>query len=223
MDEVVSRTALLAGATGAVGRFCLEYLLESPRYSKIVVLTRSPLKFDNPKMQKYQIDFDRINDYKELFGVDDIFCSLGLIAQKASSKEEYYKVDVSYPYQMAQLAITFGAKRYFLVSSIGANSQSRFFYWKMKGEAERRILSLPFKSVRIFRPALIIGPRKEFRLNEFLAILLFKIFSFLFVGKASRFKPMYAKDIARAMVRSAMDDRAGVHIYESSDIRSISR
>ncbi len=214
---------MIVGATGAVGGFCVEELLRSPLYSKVVTLSRSPVPLDHPKLEKHQIDFDRLEEYAHLTAVDDIFCSLGTIAQKTVSREAYRKVDVDYPAKIAELSLKKGARRYFLVTAVQANPDSRFYYLKFKGEVERKVSSFPFEAVHIFRPALIVGPRKEFRVNETLAILISRVFPFLFAGPFANFKPIEAAAIARAMLRSAETDARGTIIHESREIRDIGR
>ncbi len=206
-----------------MGGFCVQELLRSPLYSKVITLSRSPVPLEHPKLEKHSIDFDRLEEYANLMAVDDIFCGLGTIAKKSVSREAYHWVDVDYPAKIAELGLQRGAKRFFLVTAVGANPDSRHYYLRFKGEVEKRVSSLPFKAVHIFRPALIIGPRKEFRLNEMLAILLSKVFPFLFWGPMASYKPVEAAAIARAMLRVAEDNARGTCVHESLEISDIGR
>ena len=218
MNALPQRTALVVGATGAVGGYCVQELLRSGRYSKVTAITRSPLTVEHPKLEKHRIDFDRLDEHPEFLRADDIFCSLGTIAKKASSRDEYYKVDVLYPHRVAELGRREGASRFFLVTAAGADPASLFYYLRFKGDVERLITSIPFEAVHIFRPGLIMGPRKEFRLSESIAVFISTLLPFLFVGPFARYKPVKAADIARAMVRSAEGTVGGVKVYESETL-----
>lgn len=219
-----SRIALVAGATGAVGSSLVQILLESPFYRRVIVLTRVSLGLSHPKLEEHILSFDALSQHPEFFQAEDVFCCLGLIMKKAGSKEAFYKVDFTYPHEIARLSLKNGAKRYFLVSSVGADPDSPFYYLRVKGEIERALSQMPFQALHIFRPGLIHGPRKEFRLNETAAIWFFNLFGVFIFGRARRYAPTEASVIARAMAASAMDsDRTGIHFYEAPEIKRMAR
>ena len=161
------------------------------------------------------VDFDRLADYEDLFAVDQVLCALGTTIGTAGSQQRFRLVDYEYPLAAARLALAQGATHYLLVSALGANARSRVFYNRVKGELEATLATLPYRSVTIARPSLLLGPRAEYRLGEQIA----KRFAFLVPEK---YKPVGAHAVAAALVRAAKDDAPGWHVMESSDIRRLS-
>jgi hypothetical protein len=162
---------MLLGATGLVGRECLRLLLADPGVTRIVALTRRPLDDQAlwPKLQVEVVDFEQLASRGELFGVDQIFCALGTTIKKAGSRDAFRRVDFIYPLTAAKLGAERGARHFLLVSSLGASAESRFFYNRVKGQLEDALRTLPYPSVTIVRPSLLVGTREEFRLGEKLA------------------------------------------------------
>ncbi|MFG0211427.1 hypothetical protein, partial [Streptococcus suis] len=63
-----------------------------------------------------------------------------------------------------------------LTSALGANANSPFFYSRVKGELEKRLISLGFSSLKIVRPNFISGHRSQERLGE---VVVIRVISFL--------------------------------------------
>ncbi len=215
------KTALLFGATGLVGRACLSYLLDSPVYDKVVTFGRRILEEDHPKLEQQIVDFNRLKDYGSLLVGDDVYCCLGTTMKKAGSKEAFYKVDFTYCDEIAKIASANGAQQFLLVSSIGAYSNSMFFYNKVKGQLENAVKHYPFQSVHIFRPAVLMGKREEGRFGETVGISLGKAFNFATSGKLLKYRPIDGDQVAKAMVVQAEIAAHGIHIYESDVIQKI--
>ena len=210
-------SVLLAGATGLVGSHCLELLLKDKAFGRVVVPTRRSLapdqyqEGDASKLEEHVIDFRRLAAYDELGRVDAVICALGTTIKKAGSKEAFRDVDCGYPVTLAELAQEGGAKRYVLVSAIGADPNSVFFYNKVKGEVESRLRAFDFEALTIVRPSLLLGDRVEFRLGEEVA----KRISFLIPG---RYRPVHARSVARTLVKAAKTDSEGMEVIESREI-----
>jgi len=206
------RTALLAGATGLVGGHVLRVLLADEAYQKITVLSRRGLPLTSPKLQQRLIDFDHLADL-DVPKVDDVFCCLGTTIKKAGSQEAFRKVDYGYVEALARVAARAGAKQFLLVSAIGANSKSRVFYSRVKGETEAAVQAVGFAGTHIFRPSLLLGDRAESRPAERLGIVVGRAVAFAFVGSLRKYRPIAAATVAAAMVRAAKKARPGVHVY----------
>lgn len=209
------KTALLLGATGLVGAELLTRLRAEPFYDRIVVFTRRPLSDldDDPKVEARVIDFDDPDSYLTyLDGIDHVYCALGTTNKKTPDKTAYRKVDVVYPYELAEAAQVHGAEHYLLVSALGADPDSRVFYNRIKGELELMLRDLRFRSLTIAHPSLLLGERDEFRLGE--AIM--KRLSFLFPPK---YKPIHARTVAAALVAAGTADEPGVHVLSSRTMR----
>src|SRR5271154_4486897 len=121
----MGRTALIAGASGLVGGQCLRLLLESKRYERVIALTCRALPVSNVKLRCEVVDFVHLNKTDK---ADDVFCALGTTLRQAGSQEAFRNVDFDHPKRLAELALSAGAKRFILVSSVGADVASRSFY-----------------------------------------------------------------------------------------------
>ena len=222
--EPTTRTALIAGATGLVGRHLLQLLLEDPTYSKVWVLTRRKMDTTHPKLEQKVIDFDALASQSSFVEADDVFCCLGTTMKKAGSKEAFRKVDYTYPLELAQLAARHGARKFLLVTAMGANKGSLFFYNRVKGDVEEAVCKLPqFKSIHVFRPSLLLGDRKEDRTGEGLAQKFTKILRPLMVGPFRRYRPIKAKDVAKGMLHAAKSDTRGIELHSSEEIKKLAR
>ncbi|MCS1350272.1 oxidoreductase [Mechercharimyces sp. CAU 1602] len=215
------KSALIAGSTGLIGHHVMQTLIAHPQYKEVRVITRRPLPIEDPKVQVIQVDFAHLQDYKECFQVDEIYCCLGTTMKKAKTKEAFRQVDYKYPLQLAQLGKEMNTKRYLLVSSMGADPSSRFFYNQVKGELEQALEALHLPATHIFRPSLLLGKREEFRLGEEIGGLLAKGLGFAFQGPLKKYRPIQGETVAQAMVHTAQLDRTGTHHYLSNEIAEI--
>ncbi|AST00142.1 NAD(P)H-binding protein [Geobacillus thermocatenulatus] len=216
------RTALLLGASGLVGGELLKLLLESDLYRQVTIFVRTPLPIEHEKLRQVVVDFARLESYERHFYVDDVFCCLGTTRKKAKTKQQFIQVDYEYTLRAAALAEKCRVKSFLTVSSVGANPCSPFFYQRIKGETEEALQRLAIPSLHIFRPSLLVGKRREFRLGETLAGWLLCRLPFLFVGKWKKYKPVDARQLALAMFYRAASATSGVHIYECDELARIS-
>lgn len=218
-----TRTAILLGGTGLVGGHCLDLLLESDAYERVVSLGRRGSGRAHTKLEERSIDFERLEDYAEHFRGDDLFCALGTTIKSAGSQAAFRRVDFEYVRDAARLASRAGTAQFLLVSALGANPRSRIFYNRTKGEAEDAVAELPFRGVQIFRPSLLLGERREFRAGERVAEYSMKLFSFLLAGPLRKYRPVQARAVAVAMIKVALMSPAGVNHFESDRIAWLAR
>jgi uncharacterized protein YbjT (DUF2867 family) len=219
---VNTRSALVVGASGLVGGHLLELLLADDTYSRVIVLTRKPLGFDHPKLLERIINFDQLDRQQYLMKGEDVYCCLGSTIKKAGTQEAFRRVDFTYVVQVAAIAHKNGAHRFLVISSLGADVHSRIFYNRVKGEMEEAIAKIPFESVRIFRPSLLLGDRREKRPAEAVGIFIVKALStLLFIGGMRRYRAIHAVTVAKAMLRSAKQRSGGVEILESEEIQTL--
>lgn len=197
------KKAIVYGASGLVGSYILENLLNNANYEQIIIVVRKDLNIQHPKLKTLIGDFNSLTEVVKDIRTDEVFIALGTTQKKTPDKNEYYKIDHDYPVLAAKLAKENGAKSVFLVSAIGANANSSIFYTKMKGETEQDIINLNLDHTYIFRPSMILGNRKESRPLEKVFIGIFKFINPLFMGILSKYKGIEASDIAKAMVNSA--------------------
>jgi len=206
---------VLVGATGLVGAECLRLLLADAGVARVVVLARRPLAdaLVSSKLAAHVVDFDRLGAHADLFAADQLICALGTTIGQAGSKERFRAVDYGIPLALGKLAAERGVRHYLLVSALWADASSKVFYNHVKGELEEALSALPFRSLSIVRPSLLLGDRREFRLGEFIA----KRFAFLAPGK---YAPIPARDVAAALVRLAAEDAPERRVVESAEMRA---
>ena len=209
----MNKTALIAGASGLTGGYLLNLLLESPEYSTIIAYVRKSSGLTHPKLKEIVVDWETL---QEPVAAVDIFCCLGTTIKKAGSQEAFRRVDYNYPLQLAQLQYRGGSQQFLLVSAMGADAKSSIFYSRVKGELENALQSIGYKSLHIFRPSFIAGPRKESRTGEKIGLAIFSILSPLFIGSLKKYAPIQAEHIARAMLRTAQKNEQGTKVYDSA-------
>lgn len=206
----MSKTALLAGASGLTGAELIRQLLDHPAYDKVISLGRRPLPIEHPKLVQHRFNFEQPD--LDGFKVDDVYCALGTTLRKAGSQVAQYQVDHDYPLLLAQAAKACGARQYMLVSSISANANSRNFYLRTKGTLERDLQALGFDSLIVVRPSFLFGPRQEFRLGEKIGIGLAKLFAPLIPKK---YRGIHVQKVANALISNAQQNFNGLLILES--------
>lgn len=197
---MLKKTAVVLGATGLVGDHCLRLLLASDYYH-VIALTRRSLPLAHSRLENVVIDFEALDDIN-IDSVHDVFCCLGTTIKKAGSRHAFEKVDLEYVAKAAKVLKSKGARHFLLVSALGANSRSIFFYNQVKGAAEHAVLS-GYEYVSIFRPSLLLGDRKEFRAAEFIGQCASKVMMPLMIGPIAKSKPVHALQVAKAMIKQA--------------------
>jgi uncharacterized protein YbjT (DUF2867 family) len=216
MMTPTNKTALIIGATGLVGNLLTHQLVDSPIYEKVKVLVRKSLPWQHPRLQEVQFDFDHPNGL--VTQADDIFCCLGTTIKKAGSQEAFKKVDYQYPLDIARLSLANGASQFAIVTAMGADSKSMFFYNRVKGDVERDLAALNFPSLLIFRPSLLMGSRRQedSRLAERVAERVMGLLNPLIPDK---YKGIQATKVTNAMLTTAQQGLTGRHVFESDDLQ----
>ena len=199
------RTAFIVGASGLVGRSCLRALLECPEYGRVIAAGRRPLGVAHSKLVEGE----------PTEAVDDAFCAIGTTIKKAGSREAFRAVDYEIPVRTAERC---GARRFVVVSSVGADARSKNFYLRVKGEMEEAVSALPLEAVHIFRPSILVGDREESRAGEKVGAMVARALRFALVGGLRRYRPIAAEVVGRAMVVVAVRGEAGRHVYEYGGI-----
>lgn len=209
--------AVVAGATGMIGNYLVNLLLEDAFYDVIVTLTRRPLAIDSPKVEQRLVDFGQLN-VADLSGATHLFCCLGTTMKTAGSREAFRRVDYEYCERFARLGHEAGARHLMLVSSVGADPQASSFYLKTKGQTEDAVSALGFEALHIFRPSVLMGQRGEERPGERFAAGVARGFEFLMRGPLSKYRPMPAGVLGAAMAAAGERGEPGRHIHHYRDI-----
>lgn len=219
MEIVASRkTALLLGATGLVGNELLNQLLEHKAYSRVIAPTRRKLHRSSKKLDNPQIDFNKLARHRELFRCQDVFIAFGTTIKRAGSKEAFRRVDYDYIVEAARLAQASGANQCMLVSAAAADSESAFFYNRVKGETEEAVTRLDFWAIHIFRPGVLLGKRSELRIGEKIAASVTTLFRQISPKLLGEYNPTDARVLARKMIEAAQSILPGVRFHSAQDL-----
>ena len=201
---MTTRTVIIAGATGLVGKEILSGLLADDTVGEIHSLGRRAPGIEHPKLRVHLVDFA---DLPSLPSADEVYLALGTTIKVAGSQEAFRAVDYTANLAVAQAALAAGAKKAGLVSAMGADSRSKVFYSRVKGELEDALQKLPIDGLVVARPSLLVGNRDALgqpsRRGEEIGFALGKALGFLI---PANYKPIEAKTVARALlsaVRSA--------------------
>ncbi|MDQ1162028.1 uncharacterized protein YbjT (DUF2867 family) [Chryseobacterium sp. SORGH_AS 447] len=192
--------ALVIGATGATGKDLVSQLLQDQDFDEIKVFVRKPIEIQNDKLKVYVVDFDKPQEWKNEVQGDVAFSCLGTTLKAAGSKEAQRKVDFDYQYEFAKAAKENDVDDYILVSSYGANPQSKIFYSRMKGELEEAVKKLYFSKITVFKPG-ILERKDSDRPGEVLGSRIIKFANRL--GLLESQKPLPTNVLARAMINSS--------------------
>ena len=214
------KTALLFGATGLVGSHLLNLLIGNSNYSKIKLFVRSSIKLNDPKIEIIQTDFNNLKNHRQDIKGDDCFFCIGTTKKNSPDKNEYKRVELEVPKQVAQIAKSNLVNSFVFVSSGYADPKSSGDYLKFKGLVEEELKRLNFSKLGIMRPSFLLGNRQEKRVGEKIGIFVFKLLSPLFLGPLKKMKPIHSATVAKAMVKIA-NENLGKIIFESDEIVEI--
>jgi uncharacterized protein YbjT (DUF2867 family) len=195
---MTSRIAIVAGATGLVGREILAGLLADPAVTAVHSLGRKKPAVEHPKLMAHVVDFAAL---PALAAADEVYLALGTTIKVAGSQAAFRAVDYGANLAVAKAALAAGAKRAGLVSAMGADPRSNIFYSRVKGELESALMALPFEGLVMARPSLLVGNRAELgqpvRRGEIIGEAVAKAIGFLIPAD---YKPVTASAVAKGLL-----------------------
>jgi uncharacterized protein YbjT (DUF2867 family) len=223
MDDATTgpRTALVAGATGLVGRVLLAMLLEDAAYRNVHVLMRRavPGIESGRKLLVHRVDFAHLP--AAFPAADDVYVALGTTIKAAGSEAAFRQVDFDFVVDTARAARSAGARRLAIVSALGADPGSLIYYNRVKGEMQSAVAALGYASIVIAQPSLLLGDRaalgQPVRAGERWAARLLGPARML-VPKAVR--PIAARTVAMALIAALRDPEPGIRILKSGDMQA---
>lgn len=208
------RRALVAGATGLVGRELLPMLLASRRHAHVQVLVRRPTADlpPDPRLAVQVVDFQSL---PSLPPVDDVFIALGTTIKVAGSQAAFRAVDFDAVVNTAVAARQAGATRLGVVSAVGANASSGVFYNRVKGEMQEAVSALGFDSVVFVQPSLLVGDRTK--LGQ--PVRSGEVWGARLLGWLPRsVRPIAARQVAQALLREVGRGQPGVRVLRSGQL-----
>lgn len=212
--------AIVIGATGAVGMELLDVLIRDPRYEQVLAFARRDPGMKAEKLRFYRVDFNRPEEWQEMVRGDVLFSALGTSKKQAGSKEAQYHIDYDYQVGVARIARENGVPRMVLVSSVGANSSSRWFYLRLKGQIEEDIAALRFDGLTILQPPSLIRKHAKRRM-EVLSVKFIQLLNL--AGLARRMAPVSTETVASCMAETGAESFCGIRRITGQEIRRISR
>ena len=210
----MTRTAVIAGATGLVGGALLEVLLEDPTWDRVVSVGRREVARTHPWLEQRTVDFADLGD---LPACTDVFSCLGTTIKAAGSQQAFRAVDHDAVVALAEAASRAGAERFLHVTALGASPRSRIFYNRVKGETERDVATSGVPSTVAFRPSMLDGERAERRAAESLGLVAMRAAGPLM----GRYRPTKVTDLVAAMLAEAKAGRPGHRAVEPQDFSSL--
>lgn len=219
------KIASILGATGMVGSYLLDELLNDDFFDTVRVIVRRPFQKTHPKMEVKLVDFDDAESLKlSLEETTVLFCCIGTTQKNVKGdKELYRKIDFDLPLKAARYAKEAGCDKLIIISSVGANAKSRTFYLQLKGELENAIRSIGIKTVHVMQPSMLLGRREEKRTGESLLQGTMKFLSGAFAGSMRKFRAVHGQTVAEAMLNAAKNDEQGFFRHTYDDIVELAR
>ena len=193
----MSNTSIVIGSTGLIGRKLLFELAK--KGLKVIAITRTPINNFPENVSLLNINFDNFLEIGSFPSGDHIYICLGTTIKKAGSQSEFKKVDFDYCVSFAKKAREAGATKISLISSVGANSSSKNFYLRTKGEAEEEIKKIDFQNINIFRPSLLLGQRDESRILEKIGQSMSLFVNLFLIGPLRKYRSVKASTVAYCM------------------------
>ena len=214
------RTALIFGSSGLVGGQLLNKLIKDTNYSKIKLFVRSVPEISDSKVHIIKTDFNNLQNQKEDIRGDDCFFCIGTTKQNSPDQDEYRRVELDIPKEIAKIAKSNLVNSFIFVSALYANPKSLGDYVRFKGLVEEELKRLNFPKLVLMRPSFLMGDRKEKRVGEKIGIFVFKLLSPLLLGPLKKMRPIPSETVAKAMIRAA-NKNLEKNIFESNEIAEL--
>ncbi len=200
------KKALILGASGMVGRELLALLLKDERYESVTALVRKPLPAPHPKLFQVSIDFERLAEQEANFRVHHVYCCLGTTIRQARTRSGFRRCDYHYVVEAAKFASRQGAEHFLVVSAVGADEHSPFFYSQVKGEMERDVYKFGPTQTTFVRPSFLMGDRPSDQADrplEKLSLKIAKPLSAVLWGPLKKYRAVEAREVAQLLHQRA--------------------
>ena len=214
------KTATIIGSSGMTGTYLFNLLLLDKSFETIRIIVRHSVSKAAANMEVKLIDFENEIAFKAAIGGSDVvFCCIGTTQKNVKGdKALYRKIDIDIPVNAARYCKETGCEKFVIVSAVGANSKSSNFYLRLKGEMEEAVKATGINAINIMQPSILLGDRNEKRFGETIAKIAMKLFSFLLIGNAQKYKAIHAKVLAQAMVNAAKNNKVACTTYQYAAI-----
>src|ERR1700722_6013506 len=223
MADGDTKVVMLAGASGLTGQRTLDALLEASDISRVIAVSRRALGRENSRLANRIVKFDAIEAQLKGVSCDAALCCLGTTLRQAGSRDAFRAVDIDAVLAFARAAKAANARRFVVISAVGANPAAKNFYLRTKGEMEEGLEALGFESLDILQPSLLIGWRSEMRPLELMGVVLMPLVNPLLGGKYQDYRGIPVRTGGQAMLGATRSGRRGVQRYTYAGIEALSR
>ena len=196
----MAKKAIIIGATGLTGGFLLNRLLQDDRYESIILFSRNSCNIEHDKIEEHLIYLFALENYKEAFVANDIFCCIGTTKAKTPNEEMYLRIDYGIPVSLAKICAKNNVNTLVVISALGANKKSKVFYNRTKGRMEEDVLREKINNTYILQPSLIDGTRNEKRFWEKMAKLFMRVLNPLFIGSLKKYRSIHPNSMVSTMI-----------------------
>jgi uncharacterized protein YbjT (DUF2867 family) len=178
---------------------------------------------EHPRLANRIVQFDNIETQLKGMTCHVAVCCLGTTIRQAGSEAEFRRVDVDHVLSFARTAKAAQAQRFVVVSSAGANAQSKSFYLRTKAAMEEAVAAVGFVSLDILQPGPLLGLRSQMRALELGALLVMPLVNPFLRGPREAFRGISAKTVGTAIVGAVRSGRRGVQRYTYDGIEALAR
>ena len=196
----MAKKAIIIGATGLTGGLLLNRLLQDDRYESIILFSRNSCNIEHDKIEEHLIYLFALENYKEAFVANDIFCCIGTTKAKTPNEEMYLRIDYGIPVSLAKICAKNNVNTLVVISALGANKKSKVFYNRTKGGMEEDVLREKINNTYILQPSLIDGTRNEKRFWEKMAKLFMSVLNPLFIGSLKKYRSIHPNSMVSTMI-----------------------
>lgn len=222
MSSNEPRVALLAGASGFVGGYVLDSLLDAPDFARVFAVSRRPLGREHSRLANRIVQFEKLEAQLKGTQCHVAFCCLGTTRRQAGSERAFREIDHDLVLAFARAAKAAQAQRFVVVTSAGADPRSKNFYLRVKGEVEQGLERIGFQSLDILQPGPLLGWRRnDLRPLELLASALMPLVNPFITGSRIGYRGISARTVADAMLGAARSGRRGVYRYTWPSLRQL--
>jgi uncharacterized protein YbjT (DUF2867 family) len=222
MSSNEPRIALLAGASGFVGGYVLDSLLDAPDFARVFAISRRPLGREHPRLANRIVQFEKLETQLKGLQCHVAFCCIGTTMKRAGSQRAFRDTDHDLVLSFARVAKAAGAQRFVVVTSAAADARSKNFYLRVKGEVEQELERMAFQSLDILQPGPLLGWRRnDLRPLELLATTFMPLANPFLTGSRIGLRGISARTVAAAAVGAARSGRRGVYRYTWPALRQL--
>lgn len=211
MINADNRIVTVFGGGGFIGRYVCEQLFK--REVRVRVACRNPRSayFLQPLASVGQWGAVRADVSDPRSVREAVTGSFAVINLVGILKGAFHSVHVEGAGNVAEAARDAGASAFVHVSAIGADPKSDSAYGRTKGEGELAVRAA-FPGATLIRPSIVFGPEDDLT-NRLAALARLPVLPV--IAAERRFRPVYVRDLARAIALAALDPRAhGGKAYE---------